>query len=431
VNVGLLGATLEHNNKGIHALAVGTVESILSAFPDAHVCMLDYSMTAKVHRYVNGGKEVSIPLINIRFSKKVYLRNHIIHLILLAALMRVFPMGKWRKRIVEWNPWMREIEKVQYFLSIAGGDSFSDIYGLRRFFYMVLPQILVIVLKKPLVQLPQTYGPYNKIISLRIAKYIIERSSMIYSRDYEGLKEIKKIFSPSNSSDRVRFSHDMGFALPPEIPSVSSISFLPLAVDKKPLILGINVSGLLHMGGYTRDNMFNLRMDYRNFVRQLIEYAIVKKNASVLLIPHVFGASEHSESDLMVCEKFYDEFKSRFHGKIFVVRGNYSPGEIKWIIGQCNWFVGARMHACIGALSQCVPTVPIAYSKKFFGVMETIGVESMVVDARTISNEEAFRIVDRLFSEHEVIRRSLEARIPCVLENVLGLVARTMSSGYV
>ena len=56
--------------------------------------------------------------------------------------------------------------------------------------------------------------------------------------------------------------------------------------------------------------------------------------------------------------------------------------ELKWVIGQCDWFCGTRMHACIAALSQGVPSTSIAYSDKTAGVFETAGVEDGVVDPR-------------------------------------------------
>jgi polysaccharide pyruvyl transferase WcaK-like protein len=46
------------------------------------------------------------------------------------------------------------------------------------------------------------------------------------------------------------------------------------------------------------------------------------------------------------------------------------------------------MHACIAALSQGIPTVGVAYSRKFVGVFESIGAGDMVADARTITADE-------------------------------------------
>jgi polysaccharide pyruvyl transferase WcaK-like protein len=46
------------------------------------------------------------------------------------------------------------------------------------------------------------------------------------------------------------------------------------------------------------------------------------------------------------------------------------------------------MHACIAALSQGVPTLGLAYSDKFAGVFETVGLRSCVADLRTLRAEE-------------------------------------------
>ena len=57
---------------------------------------------------------------------------------------------------------------------ICGGDSFSDIYGIRRFIFTVIPDIIAIFLNKSLILLPQTYGPYKSLIAKKIAYFIIK-----------------------------------------------------------------------------------------------------------------------------------------------------------------------------------------------------------------------------------------------------------------
>ncbi len=139
---------------------------------------------------------------------------------------------------------------------------------------------------------------------------------------------------------------------------------------------------MLYIGGYTRDNMFGLRVDYRRLVEQVIEFFIREKNVTILLVPHVFGATE--ESDAAVCKKVYEDLRPRYGKNIACVEATYDTSEIKHIIGACEFFVGSRMHACIAAVSQHVPAVAIAYSDKFVGVLQTVGVEFLVADARTM-----------------------------------------------
>ena len=79
-------------------------------------------------------------------------------------------------------------------------------------------------------------------------------------------------------------------------------------------LVGVNISGLLYMGGYTRNNMFGLQADYREFVRRVIGL-FIGKGASVVLVPHVFGSGDNSESDLAACNRGLRAIEIRARGK--------------------------------------------------------------------------------------------------------------------
>jgi len=104
-----------------------------------------------------------------------------------------------------------------------------------------------------------------------------------------------------------------------------------------------------------------------------------------------------------------------------MAEGPYDQSEIKYIIGLCDFFIGSRMHACIAALSQCVPTVGIAYSRKFRGVMESIGVGRIVADPRSMSAGEVLRLVHTVWNNRAYIREHLIREIPQVKEKTLSL----------
>jgi colanic acid/amylovoran biosynthesis protein len=90
-----------------------------------------------------------------------------------------------------------------------------------------------------------------------------------------------------------------------------------------------------------------------------------------------------------------------------VVAGDYDCHELKWIIGQCDFFIGSRMHSCIAALSQGVPCVGIAYSRKFRGVFETVGMGDWVIDGREVGTEEGTRKVLELYRRRNEVREAL------------------------
>lgn len=411
----ILGAAFSTRNMGVGALTASAIKCVKHAFPDAEIDILDYGKRKETYNYRLNGANALVGLVNLRFSKRVFLENNVARLVATALFLKLIPSRKLRERVISGNHCFNKIAKADIAASIAGGDSFSDIYGLGRFFYVTLPQVLVILLGKDLVLLPQTIGPFKSKIAQKIARFIMKNARIIYSRDFTGLIEAKKMLGPDASPSKVRFCHDVAFVLDPAKPLEHEPGLEGLD------LVGINISGLLFIGGYTGGNMFGLKVDYRELVYEIIEHMISRYGVRVVLIPHVFGGPEHAESDVSACEEIFQDLSMKYKDSLLMVRGNYDQGGIKHIIGQCSFFIGSRMHACIAALSQCVPAVPIAYSRKFMGVMETIGMETCVADPCAMDREEILSVIDRTFENKEAVRKKLLATIPSVKENVLGI----------
>jgi colanic acid/amylovoran biosynthesis protein len=77
------------------------------------------------------------------------------------------------------------------------------------------------------------------------------------------------------------------------------------------------------------------------------------------------------------------------------------------VIGQCDFFVGARMHSCIAALSQGVPCVGVAYSMKFGGVFDSVGMLDWVVDGRVMDSDHAIKSILALYQSRDSVREIL------------------------
>jgi polysaccharide pyruvyl transferase WcaK-like protein len=184
-------------------------------------------------------------------------------------------------------------------------------------------------------------------------------------------------------------------------------------------LVGVNVSGLLFAGGYKRNDAFGFQLRYVDDTFKMVDMLIREKNVRVLLIPHTLGTG--TESDSIACEALYEKMKDRYPDRIGVVRGSYDPSGMKYIIGQCNFFIGARMHACIAALSQGIPAVAFAYSRKFVGVLETLNVEKLVIDPKALTSDDVLRLVSKCFDEREEFRNILESRLPEVKSELLRL----------
>jgi len=427
--IALMGVSFDSPNLGVGALLGGSISAILSNYPNAQISLLDYWRTP-LHRTIRfNDRDVAIDLVNLRFSKRLFLPNNIAYLIALAILLRLIPIKSLRNRIIERNSTLKFISETDVFGSIAGGDSFADIYGLSRLFYVGLPQILIILLGKKLILFPQTFGPFKGSFARRIARYIISHSEFVYLRDKKSIDDARKLL-PASQASKVRFCFDVGFLLNPEAkPGYGNSWIADAKANNRPLV-GFNVSGLLYSGGYTRKNEFGLKADYRVLVEKMIDFLVREKSAAVALVPHVLTENlpgGPGEGDDAVCREIFTRLQSKYPGQIFFAGADFTSSQVKNVIAQCDFFTGSRMHACIAALSQGVPAVAISYSDKFVGVLETIGMTEAVADPRKLDENQILQIIGEAFDRRESSRRHLLTVIPEVQTKAIATLGDAIS----
>ena len=265
---------------------------------------------------------------------------------------------------------VQEVKEADLVFDFTGGDSFTDIYGLKRFFRETAFKQYVISKGKPLILGPQTLGPFNREISRRWAKSIVKNSTMVFARD-----KMSSEYAQKELGITPFLTTDVAFMLP--------VGDCALSLSKKKKIVGINVSGLMWHGGYTGQNELGISLDYKELIEQYIEF-LLRKDWTVSLVPHVLPTDIRSpENDYQPME----ELKAKYPELSLAPKFN-SPMEAKGYISNLSFFVGSRMHATVAAFSTGVPTVPIAYSRKFQGLYHSIGYP-YVIDAKTATTEAA------------------------------------------
>lgn len=420
--VGILGASLETPNLGVSALAVGAVGCIVCSYPRANVFFLEYARGRNTHKIPAGPLLVHVPVVNIRFSWKFWLPNNIAVLLLLALCLKLIPFRGLRQKLIEGNSWLYEICSADMFASVAGGDSFSDLYGLIRFIYIALPQLLVLLLRKRLVLLPQTYGPFRGKVTRRVARWIVAHAEQAWCRDNNSLQDLMRGLHAETGWGKGNFGYDMAFAIDPIAPARLSVEGLSVDRQSDAHLIGFNISGLLFQGGYTGRNEFGLRTEYKALVYAIIDVLLSREDRSVLLVPHVYGNEQGSESDEIACQQVFAKLRARYPSRIGILRGTYNPNEIRYAIGLCGFFIGSRMHACIAALSQNIPTVAIAYSDKFFAVMRSAGIGGLVADARKLDQEQILSTIAMAMDTTDVTARELTRIMPAIRETVWHLL---------
>lgn len=418
-DVCLLGATFATNNLGVNALTDGALRCLFRHRPAARVFVLDYARASTSYTYQWEGGRAAIPVVNMRFSKNPLLPNNIASLLVRALLLRPARRVGLEGRLLRRCPVLARLRETGLAAAVSGGDSFSDIYGVRRFFYVALPQVLVLLMGRPLVLLPQSIGPFRNPLCRRLAAWILRRAVVVYARDREGVRYCDRLTARGRRYGRARFCFDLGFVVEPErLPDPARSA--RKGRNQAEGTVGMNVSGLLYMGGYTRRNMFGLRTDYPALMAAIGEGLLAYFGVDLLLVPHVLGAS-NPESDIRACEAITRHLDYRHRGRVSMPRVPYDQRGAKRIVAACDFFVGSRMHSCIAALSQGIPAVGIAYSDKFAGVMDSVGMGPWAIDIRTETAERAVQRVYDAFGRRAELRARLQEVMPRVRNRVLEL----------
>lgn len=407
--IAILGAPVTCGNRGVMALGASMVGLCWRSKDVSIQFLLGHRQCEKVPFRV-AGEVKHIEIVNCRLSIKAKLSEHLAWIVLASILYRLIRNRRFRSALSRCTPWIAALEQANIVGDIRGGDSFSDIYGMRRFVHGFLMAWTVLLVRGSIIQFPQTFGPYKNRISRLMARYLLRRSSVIMARDRESQQIAQQLVG---TGKEVLLCPDVAFALEAYRPRQIIVEPSFDGQELPRPIIGLNINALVYNGGDNRSNMFGLRMDYKGLLPELIEALVEKHPGEIWLIPHTYDINETGDSienDLQASRKVWQALAEKTRKRVKLVAGDYDCHELKWLIGQCEFFIGSRMHSCIAALSQGIPCVGIAYSRKFKGVFETVGMTNWVIDAQQMTNEQALEHIMALYLSRDRVRRQLAER---------------------
>jgi len=295
------------------------------------------------------------------------------------------------------GPVIKNIQAMDAVLSV-GGDNYTDDYiqyGDPLLYYIHLNKIVKRHNKK-LIIWGASIGPFKKrdridfiVDSLAAADLITVREKISFDYlDDLGLKNIKQVADPA-------------FLLQPsQVP-------MPEETQDGKMLIGFNVSPLL--GDYLGEDGNSVVV--RESIR-FIEEAVKQYQATILLIPHVVDVGS-ANNDHEFMKKIYEG--TRHTRQVKLLEPDYSANELKFIISSCDYFIGARTHATIAALSSGIPTICIGYSQKSVGInMDLFQTLDYLIDIKNYSADALLKKFGLLCEKEQEIKNTLELTLPQV-----------------
>lgn len=341
----LSGLNLDDNNRGTAALGYGAFSFLLQK------------------GYLHNGQE----LLEIRYRRnpfKLFSKREQLTIQGNVWTKRTIYLWSLHRRLLrKYNiliPLMglsRLIKKIDFVAAINGGDGFSDIYNTDTFMLRLPETLFAMKVGIPVIQLPQTMGPFAEKANYELAVKILQYSKAVYVRDTKYVDELDKI------GIKYEVTKDLSAFMQPE----------PWNIKIKEGAIGINVSGLCYSNTFrTLSGQFDA---YPELIDRLIKM-FQSKGKSIYLIPHsyCYGNPENSNDDMVACQMAYDRLEDK-SGVTFINDNLISP-RVKYVISKMSFFVGTRMHANFAAIYTGVPVFGLAYSYKFAGGFNANGLNA-------------------------------------------------------
>ena len=324
MKIGLLGFELESPNKGCEALSYAFIDFLQANRKEGNltIYVLDSECCGEFPKYFPDIDFIPVPL----RIKEPRLR------------------------------WIRAIAKCDFVFDITMGDSFSDIYSKEYCMGLIKRKWAAELLNRRYILMPQTYGPFVDDVIRKRAIQIITKAYKVFSRDKVSIEYLRKLGVKEDITECI----DLAFMLPYDKTRYT--------VDRARKNLGINISGLLWKGGFNSDNQFGLTINYRKYIRTIIETYVDCTEWNVHLIPHVIDLNPKAhDDDYLTLKALHAEFPKTLLSPIFT-----NPIDAKSYIANMDCFIGARMHSAIAAFSSGVAAIPVTYSRKFEGLFNTL-----------------------------------------------------------
>jgi polysaccharide pyruvyl transferase WcaK-like protein len=404
VRIALFGASPDTANMGVSALYRSFLHAMAVRLPALSAVVFDNGLGERTDTLEVEARNVPL----VRFGARGGRRYHRPENLRTMYLLSRFRSG------AALNRGLSLIDGSNAVMDASGGDSFSDIYGAERFRNTILPKFLAVRRSRPLLLLPQTYGPYKSARCRAQARVAVLGAGQAWSRDARSHEILMELLGSHYDPRTHRNGVDMAFGLVPEPPPEAAREQLADWLDDPARLVGINVSGLIWSRDSSSAADFGFRADYRLLLRRFVEWILANSDANVLLVPHVFGVDGRTVSDQRASMELADAVATdpAVRRRVRIAPPTPDERHVKWIISRCAWFCGTRMHATIAGLSSAVPTASITYSDKALGVFETCGQGNQLVDPRKASTEECLCLLQELFAKRHALRQELEATIP-------------------
>jgi colanic acid/amylovoran biosynthesis protein len=360
-------------NKGDAAIVIAMLEDIRNQFPDAKISLSSYdhedigkygdygfycnilSLFKNTYKAETSGifQKIFYVVRRLDFKFKIVIFGYL-------SKLKIYPYWLFPNIISEKVKSYRTFDLVVacgggYLMTVNKSSLIERLFRCNDLVLFCYDFYLAKLFDKPYILYNQSIGPFGNGQDFRALKHFILGASVIICREEITFRRLT----------------ELGFN---NLVQGADIAF-NLMSKECDILNGYNFSKDNINIGITVRNWLNPReqSNYENEICRFISSEVSEnKKVHFYFMPQVIF-ERVGDNDLIVSKKIKDKLKGEYRDNVKIVTEDLHPSELKYIIGNMDYFIGTRMHSNIFSLSCYVKTIAIAYEPKTVGIMEMLG----------------------------------------------------------
>jgi colanic acid/amylovoran biosynthesis protein len=236
--------------------------------------------------------------------------------------------------------------------------------GFLHDFYSVEERLqgfeVALKLSKPLILIAQSIGPFWKSKSIKRVRQVLNRASCICVRDQVSTRYLAQC---GVDSSRIKVTADAAFLwhrIAPEL-------FKP-KTESNARLIGLSFR-VWPLGDHTMQEKTIAKAE------QLCRHILSDGDKRLLFLSTCQGIPGYVDDSEMAL-RIRDRLPETLQARCELDRGRYGPVELIQALGQCDAFIGMRLHACILSMLAGVPAMGLGYEDKTQEIFRQMGLES-------------------------------------------------------
>jgi polysaccharide pyruvyl transferase WcaK-like protein/2-polyprenyl-3-methyl-5-hydroxy-6-metoxy-1,4-benzoquinol methylase len=269
-------------------------------------------------------------------------------------------------------------------------------------------------LSKPLILIGQSIGPFWKHASIKRVRQVLNKASCICLRDQISSRHLAKCgVNPS----KIRITADAAFLwhrISPELfqpKKESNTRLVGLSFRVWPLGDEIGLQHTIDKG------------------EQLCRHILADSDKRILFLSTCQGVPGYVD-DSQVALQIFHRLPDNLQLRCDIDRARYGPVELMKTLGQCDAFIGMRLHACILAMLAGVPAMGLGYEDKTEEIFRQMDLEPFQIPFTSDAQrwiEKADYFLANVNNIKAQLPKALDERCTAAQENITAVEEQLLS----